>query len=113
MRSLDAQKLVGKVVVLELINSERVCTRVEAVTLDGYLTTKQLISFVATQNPNNPAEARMIPMPYGSPIYDLGKNVDIDLTHIMFTFPVPAGMEEVYNQLTSSIALPPKSSLIV
>lgn len=113
MRASDLKKLVGKVGLFDLVNGERVVTRVEKVTDDGYVTLKQLIQFQAVQVPNNPTEVQMIPVPYGAPVYQLGKNIEVDASHILFSFDLPPGMEDTYNKITGSIVLPNASNLIL
>ena len=113
MRVSEMKKLVGKVGMFDLANGERVTSRVEKVTDDGYVTFKQLIQFQAVQVPNNPTEVQMIPVPYGAPICQLGKNVEMEVTNVLFSFDLPPGMEDTYNKITGSITLPSGSGLII
>lgn len=112
MRLAEAQKLVGRVVVLDLVNGTQACTRVEGVSLDGYLKAKQLIVYVAMPDPNNPQGVTMKPIEYGAPMYVAGKNTEIELSNILMWFDCPPGMEDSYNRHTGSISVA-KPGLII
>ena len=67
----DASKLLGRVVVLDLVNGIQVCTRVEKVSVDGYLQAKHLVVFVTQADPAT-GNVQMHPVDYGAPLYQAG-----------------------------------------
>lgn len=113
MRLSELKKFVGKVAMFDLVNGERIVSRVDKVSDDGFVTLKELIQFQPMQVPNNPTEVQMIPVPYGAPVYQTPKDVEIRADHILLSITVPPGMAETYSKITGAIVLPDTAKLII
>jgi len=115
MKAESAEKQVGQVVGIDLLNGQVVVTRIEKVE-NGFLYGRNLMVFqahVGPRDPSKPPDPRSNPMdvkvsnaPYGAPLFDViksGNQVEIDLNHILWLMKVPPEMATAYVQSTSGI----------
>lgn len=112
MRVSDAKTLVGKIVVLDMVNSLRLTTKVEAVEQEGqnfFMVCGHLIMFILQpvgmgQPGTKQFQAKLVDViPYGFPDFAPTKQTHIDLTHILTASLSPDDIAQNYARMTSSI----------
>ena len=136
----EAKKLIGSVATLDLINGVTVTTKVTDVITEyevksaiaggtdkmeecvPVLVCKDPIEFRIEMgqptNPNAPVsaqnqpQAHLVPIPYGSPMYDV-TSLQLDITHILACLDTPKHYEDAYNQITSGIVTASANTLDV
>lgn len=113
MQAIDLQKYVNQVVTLDLVNGSQVTTRINKIE-NGVVFCKTLLVFTLSpepRNPNlppspsNPIEGKVRNMPYGAPLYELPKEVKLDLAHIVLVLPCSKDMADVYTKATSGLVV--------
>lgn len=103
MRLSNLKKLVGQVVVLDLVTDTEITTKIHDVTDDGYVMCSKPRVFVPMQNPNNPNETQVLCLEYGYPLYQAPDMMEIEAAHVFTAFTPSAEQIEHYAQKTSSL----------
>lgn len=120
MRLAELKNWVGEVVILDMVSGVQLTTKIEEVSIDGYVLIGKPLVFqisVEPKNPNippspdNPLEQHVRHASYGHPLFEVADSTPISPEHIIMVHKTHPDMEKVYLQSTSGIQLADASAL--
>ncbi len=109
------QDNVGEVVILDLVNSAQVTTKIMESPELGLVKVGKLLVFQVSVEPanpmkqpdpvHNPLEHRVRNASYGYPLFDTEDGIELSIDHIIMVHDCHADMAKVYLQAVSGIAI--------
>lgn len=112
MKTSAFDSMINSVMVLDIINGRELTARIKAV--DHTANTVTILKprvFVPVPDPNNPAQASVMALRYGHPMYEADEEMTIDTAHVFTTFKPAEDHVRAYEQHTSSIVTAPAGAL--
>lgn len=116
MRKSELEKLVGEIVILDLVSGLQFVTEVKRIDIDGYVITAcPWLMFQADlrpKDPQRPPHPQTNPISwhvghgkYGAPVFELADDKPIDPEHIVCAHDCPKGLRDVFTKEQTGIVV--------
>jgi hypothetical protein len=104
------EKYLNKIVTLDLVNGKEITTRILEIN-DNIITCSKPLIFVPIPDEHNRQNMQIMALPYGHPMYDVGKTIEINTNHVITVFTPTIEQQESYAKHTGTIVAVPPSAI--